>query len=118
MKYVPTIRLLIAYILLSGMSGCDRDDHQLEQRVSFWKSELQSGVPLGSSADVAVAWGNTHGVSLDLLPEQKWLYGIIERVPEKGIAFPCSEWNIVIRIQLDEHGKTAENFVETVGTCV
>jgi hypothetical protein len=63
-------------------------------------------------------WGAAHHAQFDFLEQQRWLYSNVERVPETGIHFPCSEWNIIIAIHLDGTNRAVSNDVRTVGTCL
>ncbi len=66
----------------------------------------------------ANAWGAEHHVKFDFLEQQRWLYANVERVPESGVPFPCSEWNIILTFHLDEQQRSMMNEVSTVGACL
>jgi hypothetical protein len=75
-------------------------------------------LPVGTSADVIKKWGATHSIKFDDLKAQHWLYANVESVPESGIPFPCSVWNIIIQITIDATNRSTQNKVSTVGSCI
>ncbi len=112
------MRLLVLFILLVGSSGCGRDPGTLAKRTDFWRRALDREVPVGTSAEVIERWGIAHRIQFDLLKEQHWLYANVEQVPESGVPFPCSQWNIIVQITLDATNHSTKNEVTNVGTCV
>jgi hypothetical protein len=107
--------LIVATFFLASCTG---DNVKLRERVSYWEHALAQGVPVGASKESAIAWGAKNSVKFDYLAVQNWLYANAEQVPESGIPFPCSSWNIILRIQLGTDGTAVSNNVSQVGSCV
>jgi hypothetical protein len=91
---------------------------QLQERVHFWRDSLAKEVPIGTNKERIMEWGAAHHFKFDYLEKQHWLYANVEAVPEKGIPFPCSQWNIILEISIDKTGHSTNNEVSTVGTCL
>jgi len=66
---------------------------------------------------VASRPSQANGVKFDYLRQQQELYANVEKVPEPGLKFPCSEWNIIVEITLDADGHAKDSSVRAVGTC-
>jgi hypothetical protein len=110
---------IIAILLISlSLVACKYDTAKLDERIAFWKNALASDLPVGTNADEIKKWGATHGVKFDDLKVQHWLYANVESVPETGIPFPCSAWNIIIKITVDTTNRSVQNNVSTVGSCI
>jgi hypothetical protein len=65
-----------------------------------------------------VQWGKDRNVKFDFLEEQRGLYANVEQVPDSGIGFPCSDWNIILKVSLDPNDCTSGSEVRTVGSCL
>jgi hypothetical protein len=116
----PLFRLRgsLALSLVLALTACGGSNAELDARKSFWEEALRTSVPSGSSVQEIAAWGASHGVHFEYLPKQRWLYANVERIPASGIPFPCSEWNIIVKIAMSEAGRSESIEVSTVGKCV
>ena len=112
------MRGLIAALSFALLSACTGDKSALQDRVSFWRAQMSEGVPVGSSVGNIQAWGHVHHVAFDYLEQQHLLYANVESVPESGLKFPCSKWNIILKVSINSAGVSTNNEVSTVGTCV
>jgi hypothetical protein len=112
------VRASLTLLICLSLIGCKGDTSTLDKRVAFWNSALSRDIPVGTSTDEIRKWGVSHGVKFDYLSAQQWLYANVERVPEKGIPFPCSDWNIIIKISIDTANRSTKNNVGIVGTCI
>ena len=110
-----TFTILLVSLILTG---CKNESTKLDERVSYWESVLASDLPVGTSTDGIHKWGETHGIKFDDLKLQHWLYANVESVPETGIPFPCSAWNIIVKITIDSTNHSVQNNVNIVGSCI
>lgn len=112
------MRLFILMLIAVTFVGCANAQPQLKERVKFWQETLNKEVPVGTSKGRIIDWGTAHHVKFDYLEQQQWLYANVEAIPERGIPFPCSQWNIILKISIDKAGNSTNNEVSTVGTCL
>lgn len=112
------MRLFYAMLIFLILTACANGHSQLQERVTFWQNTLAKEVPIGTSTERIKEWGVAHHIKFDYLELQHWLYANVEAVPEKGIPFPCSEWNIILKISIDVTGHSTKNEVSTVGSCI
>lgn len=112
------ISVFIAVLFTLLLVACANGETKLQERLTFWRGILAKEVPIGTSAENIKKWGLTHKVKLDYLEHQHWLYANVEVVPIDGIPFPCSEWNIILKISIDDTGHSSKNDVSPVGSCL
>lgn len=112
------MRIALAALVIATLSACTGDNQALQKRVTYWSNALSQGIPIGSSKEVALEWGKNHNVKFDYLEQQHWLYANVEQVPESGIPFPCSQWNIILKVSFDAMGHSVNNEVSKVGACL
>jgi len=112
------IGLAALAIAFTTLLACAGDNHMLKERAAYWREALSQGVPAGSSKQKAMEWAAAHNVKFEYLEQQHWLYANVERIPEPGIPFPCSQWNIILKVTIDATGHSIQNEVSTVGTCL
>ncbi|WP_026223521.1 hypothetical protein [Methylosarcina fibrata] len=112
------MRFLASILFCLTLVGCASESTQLNERTKFWKSELAHNIPTGTPKEKALQWGKEHQVKFAFLEKQNWLYANVERVPDSGIGFPCSEWNIILKVFLGADGKSVGNEVNAVGSCL
>lgn len=110
--------LLLLLVAVLGAVGCKRNAPAVKERIAFWENTLQTEVPVGSSKNQILRWGDERHVPFIYIPEKRWFYAIVEKLPEPGIPFPCSEWNITVQITLDSTDHSIANHVGMVGSCV
>jgi hypothetical protein len=117
--FPPRLRLIATIGLCLLVASCGHDNARLQERIAYWRGSLDRDVPQGTAASTAQAWLQERGVHVELLKQQRWLYANVERVPEPGLfPFPCSQWNIIVKIPLDTQNRTVGNDVSAVGTCL
>lgn len=110
---------LAAFVIgIATLPACAGDNRLLNERTAYWREALLQGVPAGSSKRQAMEWAISRNVKFEYLEQQHWLYANVERVPESGIPFPCSQWNIILKVAIDNNGHSVQNDVSTVGTCL
>lgn len=112
------MRIALAILAIIALPACAGDNDALHERVAYWRSALSHGVPNGSSREKAMEWAASRSVKFEYLEKQHWLYANVEQVPEAGIPFPCSQWNIILKVTLDGIGHSVSNEVSTVGSCI
>jgi hypothetical protein len=105
-------------ITITMLPACAGDNNLLKERAAYWREALSQGVPAGSSTQKAMEWAASRNVKFEYLEQRHWLYANVERVPELGISFPCSQWNIILKVTIDSTGHSVQNEVSTVGTCL
>jgi hypothetical protein len=111
-------RIVAAILIAVALVACSTGNAKLQERVAFWRGALANGVPVGTGKEKIREWGETHHVKFDLLGQQHVLYANVERIPEAGIPFPCSEWNIILKITIDSAGRSERSEVSTAGSCI
>ena len=111
------MRNIIGLLILLCVASCRQDTSEFDAKIEYWNQSLLQ-VPLGSSTEQITNWAKSHKVNFTYLPEQQQFYANVERVPVKGIRFPCGEWNIIIVINVDQSGHATKNEVRQVGSCV
>jgi len=112
------MRPLILTIAICFLAACGGNSAQLRERVGYWQGALVKGVPNGTSREKVLEWGVAHKVKFDYLEQQHWLYANVEQVKETGIPFPCSAWNIILKVTFDANGRSSNSEVSTVGSCI
>ena len=118
---VPRGRLLIVvFSICSILTACsNRPSSRVQDRLNYWRSSLAHDIPPGTRISAAREWFRARHIKVDFLEKQRWLYANVESVPNLSrIPFPCSDWNIIIKIPIDAADDTVENDVSTVGTCL
>lgn len=110
---------LVVIATTFAITGCGSDHSLLDRRVTEWKTKADAEIPEGRSVEEAKAWGTKNGVAFSLLENQRQLYAIVERLPESGFGkYVCSEWSIILKVNLTASATTAGNEVSKVGTCL
>jgi hypothetical protein len=112
------MRFALVALAIATLPACTGDNHALKERTAYWREALSQGVPTGTSREKALEWAISRNVKFEYLEQQHWLYATVEQVPESGVPFPCSQWNIILKITIDPTGHSVKNEVSTVGTCL
>lgn len=110
-------RTALATLALVALSACGRNQ-ALQERLAYWQASLSEGVPLGSTREAAMGWAATREVQFQYVEDQRWLYALVERVPEAGIPFPCSHWSIILKVNFDSTGRAIKRDVGSLGSCL
>ncbi|TKB45972.1 hypothetical protein [Thalassotalea mangrovi] len=108
--------ILTIIILLSACSK--NNNHLLDERMQYWEITLESNVTKGTSRESIKQWALKNSIEFFENPETKSLYANVETIADSGIGFPCSEWNIILEIQLDDNEVSIGHSISSVGTCV
>lgn len=95
--------------MLSGNPVMDRKE--------YWKEKIATELPTGSTWDDITVWGELNTVNFEK-DSQNTLRGTAEIIPDPGLEFPCSQWNIVIIIDLDASGRSTDQKIKTIGSCL
>jgi hypothetical protein len=112
------MRHIIAMLIVITLVGCAHGNTNLRERTAFWRAELARDIPTGTPQAKVKEWGITRNVRFDYLEKQRWFSANVELVPDSGIGFPCSHWNILLKIAIDANGRTVSSDVSVVGSCV
>lgn len=100
-------------------AACGSDHSLLNQRSAVWKSKADAELPPGRSVEEAKAWGTKSGIVFTHLDKQRQLYAIVERIPEGGLnKYVCSEWSIILKVNLTAIDTTAGSETSMVGKCL
>jgi hypothetical protein len=86
--------------------------------VLTWDATIEKQVPIGTGRSKVEAWVAANTILLRYDADRNQLYGVVEKVPEPGLKFPCSDWNVIVEIRFDTRGRVLNHFVHTVGTCL
>jgi len=101
------------------MASCGNNENlKLDERVQHWKLVLDENVPLGTSKEAIDKWASENSIEFSENPTLMKLFANVEQVPDTGIGFPCSEWNIILEVQLDKNRLSKSNSISTVGSCI
>jgi hypothetical protein len=92
------MRFLTMIMFSLALMGCAQGNSHARERAEFWKAELARDIPPGTAKDNAIQWGKDRNVKFDFLEKQRMLYANVEHVPDSGIGFPCSDWNIILEV--------------------
>jgi hypothetical protein len=111
-------RIALVALALFALSACTGRNHALQERIAYWQANLSEGVPVGSNRVAAMTWAASRDVQFQYVEEQHWLYAIVERVPESGIPYPCSQWNIILKVRFDSTGHSTKSDAGAVGSCL
>ncbi|HEU4669190.1 MAG TPA: hypothetical protein VFR91_00660 [Dyella sp.] len=111
------MKAIVAALLALSLASCDQGAPEFQNRVAAWSHRL-SELPAGSSPYQIQQWANLHKVHFVFLPDQRQFYANVERVPVNGLHFPCSEWSIIITVDMDPSGHSTKSKVNQVGTCL
>jgi hypothetical protein len=109
---------LLGICTLVVLVGCSQHNRELQERVTYWKTELTSSVPKGTPKENILQWGHGRQIRFEYLEKQHWLYANVEHQADAGSGFPCSGWNIILVVILDEHGRSIRNEIHPVGACI
>lgn len=112
------MRFLTIALFALALMGCTQGNSHARERADFWRAEMARDIPPGTAKEKAIQWGKGRNVKFDFLEQQRWLYANVEHVPDSGIGFPCSDWNIILKVSLDANDRTIGNEVSTVGSCI
>lgn len=112
------MRVLTFVLFAFALMGCTQGNFRACERAEFWRAEIARDIPLGTTKEKAIQWGKDHNVKFDFLEKQRWLYANVEQVSDSGIGFPCSDWNITLKVSLDANDRATGSEVSTVGSCL
>jgi hypothetical protein len=112
------MRTILISLMTLVLLGCGGKEPDLKGRRAYWEGELARNAPVGSSKDAILTWAASRGVHFNDDHTQQRLYANVEQIPEPGIPFPCSEWNIIVQISMDSNNRSTSNNVSQVGSCL
>ena len=101
-----------------GLAACSGDRTEFDARVQHWKSSIEAAAIPGTPRAQLEAWAKENGIQFHYLQQQHELYANVETLPEPGLKFPCSKWNVIAEISLDADDRAVVSHVQTVGTCL
>lgn len=111
------LKRMLPAILLITLAGCQRS--AFNDRKAYWEKLLASAVPAGTPKAAIEDWGKSQSIHFDYIKQRQMLYANAERVTEHGLTrFICSQWNVIIQIQLDSDAKAIKREVSGVGSCL
>ncbi|GLX80236.1 hypothetical protein tinsulaeT_35760 [Thalassotalea insulae] len=107
------------FLIIIFLSGCSQISNQkLEERMRYWEASLEKNIPKGTSIELIQQWALKNSIEFIENPKTKILYANVEAIEDSGIGFPCSNWNIILKIQLDNNGDLSDSSIDSVGTCL
>lgn len=93
--------------------------HQrIQERKSYWTKLMETEIPIGSTSQEIEEWNKRHDLNMRWVGGRDFYNGNVEQVPDAGIGFPCSQWNVIIDIHVGLDGKSTSQNVHSVGTCI
>src|SRR6185437_1976142 len=111
------MRIVLALLMALSLASCEQGTSNVHERMEVW-SQRVAKLPAGSSSPQIQLWAKSYKVNFMFLPQQRQFSANVESVPVKGIGFPCSAWNIIVIVSVDQSGHSTKNIVQSVGTCV
>lgn len=111
------MKAIVAALFSLSLASCDQGASDFHKHVEAWNQRLNE-LPAGSSSSQIQRWAALHKVHFVFLPNQRQFYANVERVPVNGLHFPCSEWSIIITVNVDSSGHSTGSDVNQVGTCL
>ncbi len=120
------VLVVLASLLIIGGITRHITNNRIDKRVVYWESLIDSEMPAGSSIKLVKQWGKKRNISASIItgnkfqpPEAKQIfYSNVESIPDAGIGFPCSSWNIIIEIYFGQDEKYVGRRVHAVGSCI
>jgi hypothetical protein len=109
--------IVVCLCIFSGITG-HITNSRIQKRIAYWKTLISEEIPIGTTKERMEQWGKQRHLNLTWIPSRNFFDTTVERVPDAGIGFPCSEWNIIIDIQMGNNGTSAKQKVHSVGSCV
>ena len=108
-------------IIASGfcllLAACGQSPNaKVTERIDYWRASLAHHVPPGSAKSAAQEWLRTQHLKVTFLEQQHWIYANVETIRDQ--TFPCSAWNIIVKIPVSADGRTIKNDVSAVGSCL
>jgi hypothetical protein len=96
---------------------------KVRDRTAFWRSRLDAAVRVGESRDeaeqlLAKAIPDRDVNARIYDPAQRKLVILPEVIKAVGVAFPCSEWVILVDIKLDLRDRVISKTVTAAGVCI
>jgi hypothetical protein len=118
-KFVVMKSAVFALVCCLPLLGCGSSHNLVNARAFEWKAKADLELPTGTSMEAATTWAARNKVTFSHPPKQGQLTAVVERLPETGLnRFVCSEWLIILKVNLSESGATTGNEVSTVGRCL
>jgi len=110
------MRTILLILIVFFMSACQASP-DVKGKIANWQTLLTSEIPIGSTKDQVIQWGEKRGIKFTFLEQQQELYAIAEKIPDpSGII--CTEWNITIQIGIGANGISTNQKVGSVGACI
>ncbi|MFA5040776.1 MAG: hypothetical protein WC464_03985 [Bdellovibrionales bacterium] len=109
--------LLAALILVVFISFPQRGETKASQRVAYWEKKLDEVVPLNSSKESLLEWANKN--DFEFVPtEDGRLSAKVEWVSGFGSPYLfCSEWSIMLDVEINPFGDVQSRAVRKVLEC-
>jgi hypothetical protein len=105
--------LLLPFSLLV-LVACG-DSNIVSERGVYWKSELESRVPIGTSREEALASLKKIDANAFVNPLSDSISANVETVKDDG--FVCKEWVITANTSFNSHGVSGHS-IASVGRCL
>ena len=118
MKKILLVTVLLALAAIFSAIFSKSGANNVPQQISYWRQKLTSEVPVGSPKDYVLLWAKNNSVDFVLDVHRNTLFANVGRVPDTGIGFPCSEWNILIDLTLGRDNKVSTETVHSAGSCL
>ena len=93
---------------------------RINERKAYWEAAIDSEIPTGTTKESIETWATSRHLKDRLVwePDKSLLEVNVERVPNAGILFPCSDWNLIFNLYLGETGTLIRREVHVIGSCV
>ena len=92
--------------------------NRIQKRVAYWESLIDKEIPTGTRKENVEQWGQQQHLKLEWIPSKNMLDANVEQLPDAGIGFPCSSWNIIVDIYIGNDGSSLRRKVHSIGNCI
>lgn len=112
------MKMIFAILIVLSLTSCREGSAHLDAQVKTWDRTITQDLPVGSSTVQIEQWGKVHKIHFTHRPEDHQFSANVEKFPVTGIRFPCTNWNVIVLIKLDQSGHSTKNNVYGVGDCL
>ena len=91
---------------------------RIQKSVEYWESVLNTELPAGTAERMVQEWGERRQIQLGWSSNTSTYHGNVDKIPDTGFGFPCSEWHVLIDIVLGKDGAVVGHKVHSAGDCL
>ena len=96
--------------------GCSDNKNKVQERIHYWKENLEASVHIGDSREVFINWANKNDLNIIYDEINHKYVSIIETIPVNNLV--CSKWHIMLNISFDSKNNVKQRKIESAGVCL